>query len=248
MNKLKDKVAIVTGGSSGIGAGIARQLAADGARVIVNYASNRSSADKVVADIEAAGGRAVAVAADVTNPSEVEALVNSAIGNLGRLDIVVNNAGIYQFARIEDSTEVLYRRQFDINVLGPLLLVGAATPHLGKGSSIINISSFVTHVAIPESAIYSGTKGAIDAITSVLSRELGPRGIRVNAVNPGLIETEGSHISGAMNSDFQIWNEKQTPLGRIGQVQDVAPIVSFLASDDAGWVTGEVILASGGMR
>lgn len=160
----------------------------------------------------------------------------------------MNNAGIYQFARIEDSTEVLYRRQFDINVLGPLLLVGAATPHLGKGSSIINISSFVTHVAIPESAIYSGTKGAIDAITSVLSRELGPRGIRVNAVNPGLIETEGSHISGAMNSDFQIWNEKQTPLGRIGQVQDVAPIVSFLASDDAGWVTGEVILASGGMR
>lgn len=149
MNKLKDKVAIVTGGSSGIGAGIARQLAADGARVIVNYASNRSSADKVVADIEAAGGRAVAVAADVTNPSEVEALVNSAIGNFGRLDIVVNNAGIYQFARIEDSTEVLYRRQFDINVLGPLLLVGAATPHLGKGSSIINISSFVTHVAIP---------------------------------------------------------------------------------------------------
>lgn len=248
MNKLKDKVAIVTGGSSGIGAGIARQLAADGARVIVNYASNRSSADKVVADIEAAGGRAVAVAADVTNPSEVEALVNSAIGNFGRLDIVVNNAGIYQFARIEDSTEVLYRRQFDINVLGPLLLVGAATPHLGKGSSIINISSFVTHVAIPESAIYSGTKGAIDAITSVLSRELGPRGIRVNAVNPGLIETEGSHISGAMNSDFQIWNEKQTPLGRIGQVQDVAPIVSFLTSDDAGWVTGEVILASGGMR
>ncbi|UHD28466.1 glucose 1-dehydrogenase [Klebsiella variicola] len=248
MNKLKDKVAIVTGGSSGIGAGIARQLAADGARVIVNYASNRSSADKVVADIEAAGGRAVAVAADVTNPSEVEALVNSAIGNFGRLDIVVNNAGIYQFARIEDSTEVLYRRQFDINVLGPLLLVGAATPHLGKGSSIINISSFVTHVAIPESAIYSGTKGAIDAITSVLSRELGPRGIRVNAVNPGLIETEGSHISGAMNSDFQIWNEKQTPLGRIGQVQDVAPIVAFLASDDAGWITGEVILASGGMR
>ncbi|EPM7409035.1 glucose 1-dehydrogenase [Klebsiella variicola] len=248
MNKLKDKVAIVTGGSSGIGAGIARQLAADGARVIVNYASNRCSADKVVADIEAAGGRAVAVAADVTNPSEVEALVNSAIGNFGRLDIVVNNAGIYQFARIEDSTEVLYRRQFDINVLGPLLLVGAATPHLGKGSSIINISSFVTHVAIPESAIYSGTKGAIDAITSVLSRELGPRGIRVNAVNPGLIETEGSHISGAMNSDFQIWNEKQTPLGRIGQVQDVAPIVAFLASDDAGWITGEVILASGGMR
>ncbi|NUL35557.1 SDR family NAD(P)-dependent oxidoreductase [Kosakonia sacchari] len=248
MHKLKDKVAIVTGGSSGIGAGIARQLAADGAKVIVNYASGRSGADKVVTDIEAAGGKAVAVAADVTHQPEVEALVNSAIDTFGRLDIVVNNAGIYQFASIEESTEARYRRQFDINVLGPLLLTGAAVPHLSKGSSIINISSFVTHVFIAESAIYSGTKGAIDAITGVLSRELGPRGIRVNAVNPGLIETQGSHSAGAMNSDFQRWNEQHTPLGRIGQVQDVAPIVSFLASDDAGWITGEVILASGGMR
>ena len=248
MNKLKGKVAIVTGGSKGIGAGIARQLAADGAKVIVNYATGRSGADKVVADIEAAGGEALAVAADVTNQAEVEALINAAIGNFGRLDIVVNNAGVYQFAKIEESTEALYRRQFDINVLGPLLVSAAATPHLGKGSSIINISSFVTRVFIAESAIYSGAKGAIDAITGVLSRELGPRGIRVNAVNPGLIETEGSHSAGAMNSDFQTWNEEQTPLGRIGQVKDVAPIVSFLASDEAGWVTGEVILASGGMR
>ncbi|MEG3111086.1 glucose 1-dehydrogenase [Pantoea sp. T14] len=248
MNKLKGKVAIVTGGSKGIGAGIARQLAADGAKVIVNYATGRSGADKVVADIEAAGGQALAVAADVTNQAEVEALINAAIGNFGRLDIVVNNAGVYQFAKIEESTEALYRRQFDINVLGPLLVSAAATPHLGKGSSIINISSFVTRVFIAESAIYSGAKGAIDAITGVLSRELGPRGIRVNAVNPGLIETEGSHSAGAMNSDFQTWNEEQTPLGRIGQVKDVAPIVSFLASDEAGWVTGEVILASGGMR
>lgn len=248
MNKLKGKVAIVTGGSKGIGAGIARQLAADGAKVIVNYATGRSGADKVVADIEAAAGQALAVAADVTNQAEVEALINAAIGNFGRLDIVVNNAGIYQFSKIEESTEALYRRQFDINVLGPLLVSAAATPHLGKGSSIINISSFVTRVFIAESAIYSGAKGAIDAITGVLSRELGPRGIRVNAVNPGLIETEGSHSAGAMNSDFQTWNEEQTPLGRIGQVKDVAPIVSFLASDEAGWVTGEVILASGGMR
>ena len=248
MNKLKGKVAIVTGGSKGIGAGIARQLAADGAKVIVNYATGRSGADKVVADIEAAGGQALAVAADVTNQAEVEALIDAAIGNFGRLDIVVNNAGVYQFAKIEESTEALYRRQFDINVLGPLLVSAAATPHLGKGSSIINISSFVTRVFIAESAIYSGAKGAIDAITGVLSRELGPRGIRVNAVNPGLIETEGSHSAGAMNSDFQTWNEEQTPLGRIGQVKDVAPIVSFLASDEAGWVTGEVILASGGMR
>lgn len=248
MNKLKDKVALVTGGSSGIGAGIARQLAADGAKVIVNYAANRRNADKVVAGIEAAGGQAVAVAANVTNQTEVEALVNAAIDHFGRLDIVVNNAGIYQFARIEESTEALYRKQFDINVLGPLLVTGAAVPHLKKGGSIINISSFVTRVFIAESAIYSGSKGAMDAITGVLSRELGPRGIRVNAINPGLIETEGSHSAGAMNSDFQTWNEQQTPLGRIGQVQDVAPIVSFLASDDAGWITGEVILASGGMR
>lgn len=248
MNKLKDKVAIVTGGSSGIGAGIARQLAADGAKVIVNYAANSSNANQVVADIEAAGGQAMAVAADVTRQAEVDALINAAISHFGRLDIVVNNAGIYQFASIEDSTEALYRRQFDINVLGPLLVTGAAVPHLAQGSSIINISSFVTRVFIPNSAIYSGTKGAIDVITGVLSRELGPRGIRVNAVNPGLIETEGSHSAGAINSAFQTWNESQTPLGRIGQVQDVAPIVSFLASDDAAWVTGEVILASGGMR
>ena len=248
MNKLKNKVAIVTGASKGFGAGIARQLAAKGAKVIVNYATSKTGADSVVADIKAAGGEAVAVAADVTNQREVEALVSSAIEHFGRLDIVVNNSGIYQFARIEETTEALYRKQFDINVLGPLLVCAAAVPHLEKGGSIINISSFVTRVFMPESAIYSGSKGAIDAITGVLSRELGPRGIRVNAVNPGLIETEGSHSAGAMNSDFQTWNESQTPLGRIGQVQDVAPIVSFLASDDAAWVTGEVILASGGMR
>ncbi|MBY4952657.1 MULTISPECIES: SDR family NAD(P)-dependent oxidoreductase [unclassified Pantoea] len=248
MHKLKDKVALVTGGSKGIGAGIARQLAADGARVIVNYASDRDAAEKVVVDIKATKGEAVAVAADVTSQTEVEALINTSIALFGRLDIVVNNAGVYQFAKIEESTEALYRRQFDINVLGPLLVSAAAAPHLGHGSSIINISSFVTRVFIAESAIYSGAKGAIDAITGVLSLELGPRGIRVNAVNPGLIETEGSHSAGAIGSDFQTWNEEQTPLGRIGQVEDVAPIVSFLASDEARWITGEIILASGGMR
>jgi 3-oxoacyl-[acyl-carrier protein] reductase len=248
MHKLKDKVALVTGGSKGIGAGIARQLAADGARVIVNYASDRDAAEKVVVDIKATKGEAVAVAADVTSQKEVEALINTSIALFGRLDIVVNNAGVYQFAKIEESTEALYRRQFDINVLGPLLVSAAAAPHLGHGSSIINISSFVTRVFIAESAIYSGAKGAIDAITGVLSLELGPRGIRVNAVNPGLIETEGSHSAGAIGSDFQTWNEEQTPLGRIGQVEDVAPIVSFLASDEARWMTGEIILASGGMR
>lgn len=248
MSKLKDKVAIVTGASKGMGAGIARQLAADGAKVVVNYASSKSGADKVVADIEAAGGKAVAVGADIRSKVEVEALIKAAIDNFGRLDIVVNNAGIYKFAKVEETTEELYREQFDINVLGPLLVAGAAVPHLGKGGSIINISSFVTRVLLAESAIYSGTKGALDVITGALSRELGPRGIRVNAVNPGLIETEGSHAAGAMGSDFQTWNEGQTPLGRIGQVQDIAPIVSYLASDDAGWVTGEIILGSGGMR
>ena len=248
MNKLKDKIAIVTGASKGIGAGIARQLAADGAKVVVNYASSKAGADEVVASIEAAGGTAVAVGADVTIKAEVEALVGAAIDRFGRLDIVVNNSGVYQFAKIEETTEELYRKQFDINVLGPLLVVGAAAPHLGAGASIINISSNVTHVHPAESAIYTGTKGAIDAITGVLARELGPRGIRVNAVSPGLIETEGSHSAGAIGSDFQTWNEAQTPLGRVGQVQDIAPIVSYLASSDAGWVTGEIILGSGGMR
>jgi len=247
MNKLKDKVAIVTGASKGIGAGIARQLAADGACVVVNYASSKAGADEVVASIEAAGGKAVAVRADVTSKAEVDALVSAAVDHFGRLDIVVNNSGIYQFARIEESSEELYRKQFDINVLGPLLVTGAAAPHLGAGGSII-ITSNVTHVHPAESAIYTGTKGAIDAITRVLARELGPRGIRVNAVSPGLIDTEGTHTAGAIGSDFQAWNEAQTPLGRIGQVGDIAPIVSYLASSDAGWVTGEIILGSGGMR
>ncbi|MBW9102688.1 glucose 1-dehydrogenase [bacterium M00.F.Ca.ET.228.01.1.1] len=248
MNKLKDKVAIVTGASKGIGAGIARQLAADGAKVVVNYASSKSGADEVVADIEAAGGRAVAVRADVTKEADVDALIRGAIDTFGRLDIVVNNSGVYQFAKIEETTEALYRMQFDINVLGPLLVAGAAAPHLGEGASIINISSNVTAVLPAGSAIYSGTKGAVNAITGVLARELGPRGIRVNAVNPGLIETEGTHAAGAIGSEFHAWNEARTPLGRIGQVQDIAPIVSYLASDDARWVTGEIIFGSGGMR
>ncbi|RYG89239.1 MAG: glucose 1-dehydrogenase [Alphaproteobacteria bacterium] len=248
MNKLKDKVAIVTGASKGIGAGIARQLALDGAKVVVNYASSKHGADTVVADIEAAGGTAIAVGADVTSKTEVESMVRMALDVFGRLDIVVNNSGVYAFHKIEETTEERYRKQFDLNVLGPLLVAGAAVPHMGKGGSIINISSNVTRVHPAESAIYTGTKGAIDAITGVLARELGPRGIRVNAVSPGLIDTEGTHAARAIGSDFQAWNESQTPLGRIGQVRDIAPIVSYLASNDAGWVTGEIILGSGGMR
>lgn len=248
MSKLNGKVALVTGASKGIGAGIARRLAAEGAEVVVNYATSDSEAKDVVAGIEGEGGRAIAVRADVRNKPEVDSLIKSAIDHFGRLDIVVNNAGIYQFAKIEATTEALYRQQFDLNVLGPLLVTGAAAPFLAEGSSIINISSFVTRILPAESSIYSGTKGAIDAITGVLSRELGPRGIRVNSVNPGLIETDGTHANGVMGSDFQVWNEQQTPLGRIGQVTDIASIVSFLASSDAAWVTGERIIGAGGMR
>lgn len=248
MSRLNGKVALVTGASKGIGAGIARRLASEGAKVVVNYASSEAEANEVVASIESDGGSAIAVRADVRNTSEVDALIKSTLDHFGRLDIVVNNAGVYEFAKIESTTEALYRRQFDLNVLGPLLVTGAAVPFLTEGSSIINISSFVTRVLPAESAIYTGTKGAIDAITGVLSRELGPRGIRVNSVNPGLIETDGTHANGVMGSDFQAWNEQQTPFGRIGQVSDIASIVSFLASDDAGWVTGERIIGSGGMR
>ncbi len=248
MNTLKDKVALVTGASKGIGAAVARRLAADGASVVVNYASSREGAERVVADIEAAGGRALAVRADVRDAREVDALVATALDAFGRLDVVVNNSGVYRFAKIEDTTEALYRHQFDINVLGPLLVTAATVPHLRPGASIINISSFVTRILPVDSAIYTGSKGAMDAITGVLSRELGPRGIRVNAVNPGLIETEGTHAAGVVDSGFQAWNLAQTPLGRTGQVLDVAPIVAFLASDDARWMSGDTLLASGGMR
>jgi len=248
MNKLQDKVAIVTGASKGIGAGIAHQLAADGAKVVVNYASSKSGADKVVSEIRAAGGKAIAVGADVTKWAEVESLVTAAVDHFGRLDILVNNAGIYQLATIEDTTEELYRTQFDLNVLAPLLVIRAAAAHLGRGASIINIGSNVTRVHPSGSAAYTGTKAAIDAITIVLARELGPRGIRVNAVSPGLVDTEGTHTAGAIGSAFQTWYESMTPLGRIATVQDIAPIVSYLASDDAGWVTAENILAAGGFR
>lgn len=248
MSTLKGKVALVTGASKGIGAGIARRLAQDGAKVVVNYASAEGAAAAVVAEIVAAGGRAVAVRADIRSQAEVDALIAATIETFGRLDIVVNNAGMYRFAKIEETTEELYRQQFDLNVLGTLLVTGAAVPFLGEGSSIINIGSVVTRVLPAESAIYTGTKGAIDAITGVLSGELGPRGIRVNSVNPGLIETEGTRANGVVGSDFQAWNEQQTPLGRIGQAADIASIVAFFASADAGWVTGETILGSGGMR
>jgi len=248
MSKLKDKVAIVTGASKGIGAAIAKSLAAEGASVIVNYASSKAGADKVVAEIEAAGGKAVAVGGDVSKQVDAENLVTQAIEKFGRLDVLVNNSGVYEFTSIETTTEAQYRRMFDINELGTILVSQAAVKHLGQGGSIINIGSAVTRITPAESAVYTGTKGAVDAITGVLSRELGPRGIRVNSVNPGMVITEGTHTAGFAGSDFETWAAGQTPLGRVGQVDDIAPIVTFLASDDAKWVTGELILGSGGMR
>ncbi|GAA0911430.1 glucose 1-dehydrogenase [Luteibacter anthropi] len=248
MSKLSSKVALVTGASKGIGASIAKSLAAEGAAVVVNYASSKAGADKVVADIEAAGGKAVAVGGDVSKQADAEALVKAAIEHFGRLDVLVNNSGVYEMAPVEETTEQQFHRMFDINVLGAILVTQAAIGHLKEGSSIVNIGSTVTRITPAGSAVYTGTKGALDAITGVYAREFGPRGVRVNSVNPGMVETEGTHTAGFIGSDFENWAVSQTPLGRIGQVGDIAPIVTFLASDEARWLTGELIVASGGMR
>ena len=248
MSKLAGKVAVVTGASKGIGAEIAKSLAAEGASVVVNYASSQAGADAVVAAIKAAGGKAVAVGGDVSKSADAQGIVNTAIETYGRLDILVNNSGVYEFAPIEEVTEAHYRRQFDTNVLGVLLTTQAAVAHLGEGASIINISSVVTTVTPPTTAVYSGTKGAVDAITGVLARELGPRKIRVNAINPGMVATEGAQSAGVIGSDFETAVLAQTPLGRIGAPDDIASLAVFLASDDAKWLTGERIAASGGMR
>ena len=248
MSKLAGKVAVVTGASKGIGAAIARALAAEGASVVVNYASSKAGADAVVSAITAAGGKAVAVGGDVSKASEAQGIISAAVETYGRLDILVNNSGVYEFAPIEEFTEAQYRKQFDTNVLGVLLTTQAAVKHLGEGASIINVSSVVTTLTPPTTAVYSGTKGAVDAITGVLARELGPRKIRVNAINPGVVETEGAHTAGVIGSDFESLAVSQTPLGRVGQPDDIASAVVFLASDDAKWLTGEHIVASGGMR
>jgi 3-oxoacyl-[acyl-carrier protein] reductase len=241
-------VAVVTGASKGIGAGIAKALAAEGASVVVNYASSKAGADAVVAAITAAGGKAVAVGGDVSKAADAQGIINAAVETYGRLDILVNNSGIYEFAPIEEVTEAHYRKQFDTNVLGVLLTTQAAAKHLGEGASIINISSVVTSVTPATSVVYTGTKGAVDAITGVLALELGPRKIRVNAINPGVVITEGTHTAGIVGSDMEAWALSQTPLGRVGQPDDIASIAVFLASDDARWVTGEKLVASGGLR
>jgi len=248
MSKLKGKVAVVTGASKGIGAAIATALAAEGASVVVNYASSKAGADAVVANIKAAGGKAVAVHGDVSKSADAQALVDAAVKQFGGLDILVNNSGVYGFAPLEDITEADFHRHFNINVLGLLLTTQAAVPHLGEGSSIINIGSVVTRTTPPGSAVYTATKGAVDAITGVLSRELGTRKIRVNALNPGMIETEGAHSAGFIGSDFETGVVAQTPLGRIGQPTDIASIAVFLASNDSSWLTGEQLLAGGGVR
>ena len=248
MSKLTGKVAVVTGASKGIGAAIAKALAAEGASVVVNYASSKAGADAVVAAITAADGRAVAVGGDVSKAADAKGIVNAAIETFGRLDILVNNSGVYEFSPIEAITEEHFHKQFNTNVLGVLLTTQAAVGHLGEGGSIINVSSVVSSITPPASAVYSGTKGAVDAITGVLARELGPRKIRVNSINPGVVVTEGTQSAGIIGSDLDAWALAQTPLGRLGQPDDIAAIAVFLASDDSRWLTGEHVVASGGMR
>jgi len=248
MSKLTGRVAIVTGASKGIGAAIARELAAAGAAVVVNYAGSRAGAEQVVAEITAAGGKALAVQADVAKAADVQRLIGETVGAFGAPDILVNNAGVYEFAPLEAVTAELFHRQFDTNVLGLLLVTQEAVKHFNaKGGSIINISSVVTQLNLPGSSVYAATKAAVDTITRVLAKELGPRRIRVNAINPGVTETEGTRSQGIIGSDFEKNAIAQTPLGRVGQPVDVAKVALFLASEDSGWVSGDTILASGGL-
>ena len=248
MSKLTGKVAIVTGASKGIGAAIAKSLAAEGASVIVNYASSKAGADAVVSAITTAGGKAVAVRGDVSKADEAQGLIDAAIKNFSRLDILVNNSGVYEFSPIESFTEQQFHKIFNINVLGLLLTTQAAVPHLGEGASIINIGSVVSSLTPPSSTVYTGTKGAVDAISGVLAKELGARKIRVNSINPGIVETEGTVSAGFIGSDWEKELISQTSLGRTGQPKDIASIATFLASDDSAWLTGEQLLAAGGLR
>lgn len=248
MSKLTGKVAVVTGASKGIGAAIARALGAEGASVVVNYASSKEGADKVVEAIRSGGGKAIAVKADVSKSADAQALIDDTLKEYGRLDVLVNNSGVYEFAPIEGVTEESFARQFNINVLGVLLVTQAASKHLPEGGSIINIGSGASRITPPNSAVYSATKGAVDAITGVLSRELGPRKIRVNSLNPGPVETEGTHTAGIAGSDFEKALVAQVPLGRVGQPEDIADIAVFLASKESRWLSGETLIASGGLR
>ena len=248
MSTLAGKVAVVTGASKGIGAAIAKKLAEDGAAVVVNYASSKSGADAVVSAITAKGGKAVAVQGDVSKADGAKGIIDAALKEFGKLDILVNNSGIYEFGAIEDLSEESFHKQFNTNVLGLLLTTQAAVRHLGEGASIINISSVVSTLRPPQSSVYTATKGAVDAITGVLSKELGARKIRVNTIAPGIVETEGTHAAGFVGTDFEAGIVAQTPLGRTGQPNDIATIASFLASNASNWITGERLVASGGLH
>jgi len=247
-NKLTGKVAVVTGASKGIGAGIALHLADEGAAVVVNYASSKAGADKVVAQITGKGGKAVAIQADVSKPEEIRHLFAEAKKAFGAVDILVNNAGIYEFAPLEEVTPEHFHKQFNLNVLGLLLATQEAVRHFGNAGSVINISSVVATSAPAATSVYSATKAAVDAVTRSLATELGPKKIRVNAINPGMVETEGIHAAGIAESDFRRQVEAQTPLGRIGQPGDIGPAAVFLASEDAAWITGETLHIAGGFR
>jgi 3-oxoacyl-[acyl-carrier protein] reductase len=249
MAKLSGKVAVVTGASKGIGAGIAKALGAAGASVVVNYASDKAGADKTVAEITNAGGRAVAVGASIAKSSDIEKLFAETKKAFGKVDILVNNAGVYSFSPLEAITEEEIDRIYSTNVTGLLLTTKAALPLFpSEGGSVINIGSVVSEITPPASAIYTSSKGAVDTITRVLARELGPKRIRVNSVNPGLTITEGTNSAGIVGSDFEKNSVAQTPLGRSGKPEDIADVVTFIASDDARWVTGSLLQAGGGLR
>ena len=246
--KLTGKVAVVTGASKGIGASIAMHLAAAGAAVVVNYSSSKEGAERVVSEIKRNGGKAVAIQANVAKHADIKRLFAETKSAFGRVDVLVNNAGVYEFLPLEAVTADHFHKMYDLNVLGLILTTQEAVKHMGPGSSIINVSSLAAISPPATASLYSGTKAAVDAITRSLAKELGPRKIRVNSINPGMIETEGLHTAGFVESDFRRMVESQTPLGRIGQPQDIAPAAVFFASDDSGWVTGETMLLAGGMR
>lgn len=249
MADLKGKVAVVTGASKGIGAGIAKALAAEGASVVVNYASSKEGAERVTKEINEKGGRAIALQGDVGKEDDVKRLFTETKKAFGRLDMLVNNAGVYEFAPIESVTEKDFHRMFNTNVLGLILATREAVKYFGdNGGSVINIGSVASTMTVPNTVVYAGTKGAVDAVTRVLAKELGPKNIRVNSINPGGVETEGTHRIGVVGSDFAKQLIGQTPLGRFGQPEDIASVAVFLASPASGWLTGEVLMASGGLR
>ena len=248
MGKLAGKVAIVTGASKGIGAGIAKQFAAEGATVVVNYASSKDGAEKVVKEITSKGGKAVAIQGDIAKQADIERVFAETKKQFGKLDILVNNAGVYEFSPLESVTGEHFHKQIDLNVLGLVLASKEAAKYFdGDGGSIINLSSIVSVSGVPNASVYSATKGAVDSVTRSLSKELGPRKIRVNAINPGMVVTEGVQTAGFDQSDFRKDLESRTPLGRIGKVEDIAPAAVFFASNDSSWITGETLVIAGGL-